>query len=158
LNGRPLGGMPFDDYLFERALPSYAKQFISYQVMAERQPDLVQLVPYERLMDSPVDVMAAILDHLAGSAQERSALGDAVRLAHSEHLRAIERELGQSLDSTRRGRLSHMRQSHMRTLEQRMAGPTRLQVMALLGSLGVNTDLFAWPLTEAMPAEAASAA
>ncbi|HYX02173.1 MAG TPA: sulfotransferase domain-containing protein [Reyranella sp.] len=153
-NGCPLSSVPFDDYLFERALPSYAKQLISYQVMAERQPDLVQLVPYERLMERPVEVMAAILDHLSGTPENRPALGDAVRLAHSEHLKVIERELGQSLDGTRKGRLSHMRQSHMRNLEQRLTGSTRRQAMALLGSLGVNADLFEWTV----PAEAATAA
>ena len=52
--GRPLASMPFRDYLFEHALPSYAKQFISFQVVAARYPKLVRLVPYERLMKDPV--------------------------------------------------------------------------------------------------------
>jgi len=152
--GRPLTTVPFDDYLFESALPSYGKQFISYQLMAARHPDLVRLVSYEDLMDNPVEVMAAILDHLSGTTGERPALADAVRLAHSDHLKLIEKELGRSLDGTRTGPRSHIRQAHMRALERRMARPTRDQAIALLGDLGVDIGLFEW----AVPEEAASAA
>ena len=109
--------MPFHDYLFESALPSYAKQFISFQALATRHPDLVRLVSYERLMRQPLDVVSTILDHLSGTPQYRPALRDAVWLARSEHLGAIEKELGRSLDGTRNGRGSHMRQGNVGELD-----------------------------------------
>ena len=98
------------DYLFESALPSYAKQFISFQALAERHPAQVRLVPYEQLMAKPVEVLAGILDHLSGTPRERPALADAVWLARREHMKAIEKELGRSLDGTRIDRGSHISQ------------------------------------------------
>ena len=65
--GRPLASVPFQDYLFESGLPSYAKQFISFQALATRHPDLVRLVSYERLMRQPLDVVSTVLDHLSGA-------------------------------------------------------------------------------------------
>ena len=70
--GQPLASVPFHDYLFESALPSYAKQFISFQALATRHPDLVRLVSYERLMSQPLDVVSAILDHLSGTPEYRA--------------------------------------------------------------------------------------
>lgn len=64
--GRCLEEMSFADYLFELALPSYAKLFVTYQQMATCLPDRVGLVAYERLAHSPVETLAAILRFLAG--------------------------------------------------------------------------------------------
>ncbi len=72
--------MALGDYLFESALPSFAKQFISFQALAERHPGQVRLVPYERLMAVLVQVLAGILDHLSGAPRERPALADASTL------------------------------------------------------------------------------
>jgi hypothetical protein len=69
-------------------------------------------------------------------------------------MKLIENELGRSLDGTRAGPRSHIRQTHMRALERRMARSTRDQAIALLGDLGVDIGLFEW----AVPEEAASAA
>ena len=72
------------------------------QAMAVRDPGLVRLVPYEHLMAKPEEVLAE---------PPRSPLGDvwqrlgkpspAVHLARREHLKAVEAELGRSLDGTR---------------------------------------------------------
>jgi hypothetical protein len=143
--GRPLASVPFHDYLFESGLPSYAKQFISFQALAMRHPDLVRLVPYERLMRQPLDVVTSVLDHLSGAPRYRPALRDAVWLARSEHLSAIEKELGRSLDGTRNGRGSHMRQGNVGGLDGWADGTTCSEAMTMLRDMGVDTDLIEWP-------------
>ena len=152
--GRPLSSIGFDDYLFECALPSYAKQFISFQLMAEQHPRLVRLVSYEDLVANPVEVIAGILDHLSGSARHRPALAAAVRLARMEHMAAIERELGRSLDGTRTGRGSHMRKNQERWFDGWMERHTHDRISSLLRGLGVDTDWFEWSAAD----RAASAA
>jgi hypothetical protein len=157
LNGKPLAGVPFLDYLFECALPSYARQFFSFQAMAARHPDLVRLVAYERLIDQPADVMTAVLDHLAGGARTRPNLADAVWLARREHMKAIEKELGRSLDGTRNGRLSHIRPAKARRRDDGFDDATRNRAMAFLRDRGVELELFEWPAAPAI-SRAASAA
>jgi hypothetical protein len=132
------------DYLFDSALPSYAKQFISYQALAERHPAQVRLVPYERLMADPVNVLALILDHLAGRALQRPWLADAVWLARAEHMKAIETELGRSLDGTRIDRGSHIQVSPGRS-DARIDERTRAEAIAFLNRLGLDIGLFDWP-------------
>lgn len=144
-HGRPLASVSFHDYLFGSGLLSYAKQFISFQVLAARHPDLVRLVPYERLMRQPVDAMTTVLDHLAGASADRPALRDAVRLARREHLKAIENELGRSLDGTRNGRGSHMRQGNVGGLDGLADGTIRKEAMTALRNMGIDTDLIEWP-------------
>lgn len=141
--GRPLGSVSLRDYMFGGALASYAKQFISFQEQARQHPKLVQLIPYERLIARPVETLAAILDHFAGIPRERKMLADAVRLARRDHMKAIEKEIGRSLDGTRRGHGSHIQRID--------AGrPTdaaiRDAAMAFLQLLGIDTDLFEWPV------------
>jgi hypothetical protein len=53
--GRPVADMSFREYLFDAALISYARQFLSYQLQAERYPHLVKMIPYENLIDRPVE-------------------------------------------------------------------------------------------------------
>ena len=144
LNGRPLAAVALRDYLFDSALPSYAKQFISYQALAERHPAQVRLVPYERLMADPVNVLALILDHLAGRALHRPWLADAVSLARPEHMKAIEKELGRSLDGTRIDRGSHIQVSPGRS-DARIDERTHDEAIAFLNRLGVDIGLFEWP-------------
>lgn len=143
LNGRPLGSLPFRQYLFDSALPSYAKQFVSFQAMAIRHPGLVRLVPYERLMAKPLDTMAELLAHLSGGRREWPALADALALARSKHLRAIEKELGRSLDGSRRG--SHMWQGDGDRLEGWADSGTVSAAASFLSDRGINSDLFEWP-------------
>ena len=157
LKGRPLAAVALRDYLFDSALPSYAKQFISYQALAERYPAQVRLVPYEQLMADPVNVLALILDHLAGQALHRPWLADAVCLARPEHMKAIEKELGRSLDGTRIDRGSHIQVSPGRS-DARIDERTRNEAIAFLNRLGVDIGLFEWPpLRKPKPAAIAAA-
>lgn len=143
--GRPLTDTPFRAYLFESALPSYAKLFISFQAMAKKYPELVQLVPYERLISKPVDVVTAMLNHFAGASREWPTLGDAVSLARSGHMKAVEAELGRSLDGTRMGQHSHMWQGNAGASDDRADGEMRSAAIARLRDMGVDVDLFEWP-------------
>lgn len=145
--GRPLTAVAFRDYLLESALPSYAKQFISFQMLAERHPLQVRLMPYERLIADPVGVLAVVLDHLAGVAQRRPWLADAVWLARSEHMKAIEAELGRSLDGTRTDRGSHISQVGGSRSDTHIDEQTRAEAVTFLERLGIDTGLFDWPLT-----------
>lgn len=145
VSGRPLGAVALRDYLFDSALPSYAKQFISFQTLSERYPAQVRLVPYERLMAQPVDVLACILDHLSGMPSMWPALADAVWLARREHMKVIEKELGRSLDGTRTDRGSHISPGRA---DARIDERTRADAVAFLDRLGVDTGLFDWPLAE----------
>ncbi len=103
--------MSLRDYLFDSALPSYAKQFISYQALAERHPAQVRLVPYERLM---ADAGRGAGRASSTISRERRVNGrrspTPVWLARPEHMKAIEKELGRSLDGTRIDRGSHISQ------------------------------------------------
>jgi hypothetical protein len=148
IDGRSLSSVPFDDYLFDSALPSYAKQFVSYQQMSVRYPTLVRLFSYEELMRNPLHGMTAILDHLAGSPCSRPALPDAIRLARRDHLKAVERELGRSLDGTRPDCVGHMRHAFKRATDSRWATATVTRVVDALARRGVDTTLFEWPVVE----------
>lgn len=143
LNGRPLIAVPFRDYLLGSALPSYAKQFISFQAMAARHPGLVRLVPYERLVVAPEEVLTDLLDHLSGrSRRDWPNLRAAVRLARREHLKAVEAELGRSLDGTRVGNGSHMREGQV---DEQIDDSLRDEAMRRLQDLGIDAALFVWP-------------
>jgi hypothetical protein len=154
VGGCNLSRLPFDDYLFGLALPSYAKQFVSYQQMAVRYPTLVRLFSYEGLMRDPQRGMTAILDHLAATQSFRPALSDAIRLAQRDHLKAVERELGHSLDGTRPDRVGHMRHAFKRATDSRWETATLERAIVAAARLGVDTTLIEWPVVE----RAASAA
>ena len=153
--GRPLSGMPFRDYLFELGLPSYARQFISFQEMAARHPGHVKLMPYERLVVHPVEAVAALLDHFAGSRRDWTHLADAVWLARREHMKAIESDLGRSLDGTRRDGGSHIRRDPTKA-EGRGDLKLRHEALTMLEGLGVQTGLLDWPAA-AVPVVASAA-
>ena len=142
VDGQPLARVPFRDYLFGSALPSYAKQFISFQAMAARHRGLVRLVPYECLMERPVEILGDLLNHLQGTARcDWRNLHHAVRLARREHLRAIEAELGHSLDGSRAANISHMRSARF---EETLHGRLKDEVIERLQWMGVDTDLLVW--------------
>jgi hypothetical protein len=143
--GRPVADMSFREYLFDAALISYARQFISYQLQAARYPGLVKLIPYENLIDRPVETATRLLDHFCGTRRDWPMLPAAVRLVRKEHMRAIESKIGNSLDGTRNGQDSHMRPSEDAERD-RLADPTiRDEAIAWLRELGVDCSLFAWP-------------
>jgi hypothetical protein len=137
LDHRPLRDTPFREYLLRSALPSYAKEFISFQVMAARYPKLVRLMPYEHLLKEPVAALSELLDHLAGEVRYRPRLADAVLLARREHLQAIERELGRSLVIGRTG--SHMAARPSRVVDEEL----REEAFDTLRGMGIDTDLLA---------------
>ena len=92
-------------------------------------------MPYERLMADPVAVLAIVLDHLAGTALQRPWLADAVWLARLEHMKAIEKELGRSLDGTRVDRGSHISQVIPGRADARLDDRTCAEAMAFLNRL-----------------------
>ena len=143
--GRPLAEVCFREYLFGGALTSYARQFITYQVQAARHPDLVKLVPYESMIERPVETAAFLLDHFARTRRERPMLRAAVRLVRKDHMRAIEAKLGSSLDGTRDGRRSHMRPSDDTERDRLVTSSMRDEAIARLSEMGVDCSLFAWP-------------
>jgi hypothetical protein len=98
-------------------------------------------------MARPVEVLAGILDHLSGAPRERPALADAVWLARREHMKAIESELGRSLDGTRIDRGSHITQATPGRSDPRIDPQTRSTAMAFLDRRGLDIGLFEWPLT-----------
>jgi len=154
LKGRRLGGVSLQDFLFDGGLASYAKMFLSFQAMASKHPALVCLTPYEHLMADPVNVLADILDHLSEQRGKWRWLPQAVSLARLEHLKTIELEIGRSLDGTRKGRGSHMRQGSSTWSEPVTNSKLHRDTIASLRQMGVNTDLFEWP-TLAEPAAVA---
>ncbi len=141
LVGRPLAKVPFREFLFEHALLSYAKQFVSYQAMAERHSDSVLLIPYERLMNAPAETLASLLNHLSGRPRaDWPNLLEAVWLARYENMKAIEVELDRSLDRTRKG-------SHMTHSELDSAGADdslRAEAIQRLEKMNVNTSFIEW--------------
>lgn len=152
--GRPLASVPFREYLFDGALPSYARQFISFQTMARAHPRKVLLMPYERLMRDPVGVLAVMLDHLAGAARRWPMLADVVRLARPDHMKAIERELGRSLDGTRGLGGSHITQATVSRVRTSVDDAMRNEVLTRLARMGIDSGYFEQPLA----AKTASAA
>ena len=143
--GRPVADMSFREYLFDAALISYARQFISYQLQAARHPHLVKLIPYENLIDRPVETVTHLLDHFSDSRREWPLLPAAVRLVRKDHMRAIESKIGGSLDGTRNGQNSHMRPTEDAE-QDRLADPTiRDEAIAQLNDMGIDCRLFAWP-------------
>ena len=143
--GRAIAEMSFREYLFDAALISYARQFISYQLQAARYPDLVKLIPYENLIDRPVETATHLLDHFSGTRREWPMLRAAVRLVRKEHMRAIEGKLGSSLDGTRNGESSHMRPSDDAERDLLTDASLRDEAIARLSDMGVDCSLFAWP-------------
>ncbi|MFO1160165.1 MAG: hypothetical protein U1E60_15090 [Reyranellaceae bacterium] len=155
VNGRPLTVVPFRDYLFKYGLPSYARQFISFQEMAARHPDHVKLMAYERMVVHPVAAVAALLDHFAGARRDWQWLTDAVFLARRDHMKTIEKQLGRSLDGTRRTGGSHIRRDPTKA-EGRGDLKLRREALDMLEDLGVQVDLFEFPVAE-VPAVASAA-
>jgi hypothetical protein len=97
-------------------------------------------------MERPEEILASLLDHLSErTGSDWPNLHSAVRLARSEHLRAIEVELGRSLDGTRMGRRSHMRRAISRgDYNEAM----RDETIDRLQSMGIDTGLIVWPAVD----------
>jgi hypothetical protein len=63
-------------------------------------------------------------------------------------MRAIEQELGRSLDGTRVDRGSHISQATPGHSDIRIDDRTRTEAMAFLDRLGLDIALFEWPLAK----------
>jgi hypothetical protein len=113
--------------------------------MADRHPTQVLLMPYERMLRDRVGALAIVLDHLNGSPREWATLADAVWLARTEHMKAIEKELGRSLDGTRPEHGSHITQVNPGRPSRRVDERLRSEALARLAGMGVDTGLFEWP-------------
>jgi len=147
VNGGRLAGIPFEDYLFHFALPSYAKLFVSYEAMARCLPTQVRLMTYSRLMGSQAQAIGELLSHFSnGVPVDSTRIETAAHLARPAHLRQIEAELGRPLDGLQVAGATHMRRgTHWRGLYD---GATQAQAKRYLSSLGIDTKLIDWPLAE----------
>lgn len=142
--GRPLHEVAFRDYLFQGALPSYARQFISFQRMAEERPEQVRLVAYEHLIADPARQMSELLAHLGNSRRTWPLLPQALHLARKAHIGAIEQELGRSLDGDRPGD-SHLRGDGAARPADALGPGLRDEVLDYLASMGVDVGRIAFP-------------
>lgn len=149
LAGRRLSTWPFEDFLFEHALPSYAKIFITYQEMAKQRPGAVSIVPFGRVGEEAQATVAAVLNRLARAPQAWHHLPAAVALARAEHLAAVEKVLGRTLDWRRPKKASDPTDVvNLDDLPRRLHREAR----DALTSLGVEEGLLpAAPATEAAP-------
>jgi hypothetical protein len=146
--GQKLEELDFADYLLRAALPSYAKQFVTYQKMQEYLPGQVMLVPYEHLMTNPAATLARLLVFLTGDKRFDSVeLRHAVHLARQDHLRVVEQELNRSLDGTRRAG-SHIQR--LRTRDSRASdidAALYARVSQWLSEHDIAPTRFVWPET-----------
>lgn len=142
LGERPLADWPFHEYLFQHALPSYAKMFVSYQAMAEAVPGTVHIVAEDALRAEPARILSSVLSHLKLD-RWQSAMIDAVAdLSRREHIMAIEREIGRRLTSTRGSRKTATGSVSETAVEAARDPSLRREALTLLASLGVNTTYF----------------
>jgi hypothetical protein len=108
--------------------------------MAAHWPDRVLLVHDDELMARPEATLGRLLKHLSATTRaEWPMLYDAVHLARSEHLAAIEKELGYSLDRTRVGGQSHMTG---RRIEEEFDSSIRAEVFDRLSSMNIDVRMF----------------
>jgi len=156
LGERPLVDWPFHEYLFQHALPSYAKIFVSYQAMAQAVPGAVHMVAEDALRAEPVPILASVLSHLKLDRWQSAMIDAVVNLSRREHIMAIERETGRRLTSSRGSRRTATG-SVSETVVRAARDPSlRREALALLASMGVNTACFQAPPVPA-PFQAASA-
>src|SRR5690606_17596241 len=91
----------FHEYLLKRALPSYAKMFVSYQAMAQAVPGVVHIVAERALRADPGRNLLSLLSHLALDRWQTAEIDAVADLCRREHILAIEKELGLSLAGSR---------------------------------------------------------
>jgi hypothetical protein len=142
LGERRLADWPFDEYLFQHALPSYAKIFVSYQAMAQAVPGSVHIVSEDALRATPAQVLSSVLSHL-NLDRWRSAMIDAVvNLSRREHVMAIEREIGRRLTSSRDSRKTATRSAPEAVFMAARDPGLRREALSFLASMGVDTEHF----------------
>jgi hypothetical protein len=142
LNSRPPADRSFSEYLFQQALPSYAKMFVSYQAMAQAVPGAVQLVAEEALRGEPTRILSGVLSHLKLE-HWQAAMSDAVaHLSRREHIMAIEREFGLSLIRSRSSRRTAAWAMPEAVVTAAGDPGLRSEALTFLASMGVDTAYF----------------
>lgn len=155
LGERPLADWPFHEYLFQHALPSYAKMFVSYQAMAEAVPGAVHIVAEDALRAEPSRILSSVLSHLKLDRWQPAMIDAVVDLSRREHIMAIEREIGRRLTSTRGSRKAATGSVSERAVGAARDPSLRREALTLLASLGVNTTYFrASPVSAPLQADA----
>lgn len=154
---RPPADWPFHEYLFQRALPSYAKIFVSYQAMAQAVPGAVHIVGEDALRAEPARILSSVLSHLKLDHWQSAMVDAVVHLSRREHVMAIESEFGLSLIRSRGSRKTAT-WSVPETVVRAARDPSlRREALTLLASMGVNTAYFrATPVPVPLQAGAAA--
>lgn len=139
---RPATDWTFHHYLLERALPSYAKMFISYQAMAQAAPGAVHIVAEDELRAEPARVLSSLLSHLKLDHWQSAPIEAVADLCRREHIKAIENELGRSLTGAR-GSRRKAAWSVQETVARAARDPNlRREALSSLASMGVDTAYF----------------
>lgn len=138
LAGRRVRDWAFRDFLFQHALPSYARIFLTYQIMAGRVPGSVLLVPYERLQEHPAKTFASVLGHLGTHRCDMAMIDEAVACARPDRLAAANSRL---VDRRRLDALNgnfQMEKAFLKKLDPSL----RREGLEFLESLGVDARYF----------------
>jgi hypothetical protein len=144
-SGRSPMDWTFHEYLLERALPSYAKIFISYQAMAQAAPGAVQIVAEDALRADPARMVPSLLSHLRLDRWQTGEIDLVADLCRREHVLAIEREIGLSLTGSRGGR-TRTTGSVSEAVARAARDPhLRREALTSLESMGVDTAYFEAP-------------
>ena len=88
------------DFLLNAGLESYLKQFLTFKVMADRYPDRIMPLTYEKLVGEPRASFRTILRHFGHDPEipaHRPAFETALKASHMDSLKGIENALGRSL-------------------------------------------------------------
>jgi hypothetical protein len=155
---RPVTDRTFQEYLLKRALPSYAKMFISYQAMAQAVPDAVDIVAEDALRAEPARILSSLLSHLRLDRWQSAPIDAVANLSRREHIMAIERDLERSLTGSRRSRRKSAVSAHEAVARAARDPDLRREALSFLASRGVNTAYFkAAPAAASFRGDAAAA-
>ncbi|WP_295145253.1 hypothetical protein [uncultured Reyranella sp.] len=149
--------LPFHEYVFQHALPSYAKLIISYQAMAEAVPGAVHIVAEDALRAEPARILSSVLSHLRLDRWQTAMIDAVVDLSRREHIIAVEREIGRSLTGSRASRRTATWSVPESVVTAARDPNLRREALALLASMGVDTAYFQAPAVSA-PFQARAAA
>ena len=100
---------------------------------------------YEHMLRAPEGRLTALLNHLNGRPRAWPWLPDAIALARREHLRAIELELGRSLDGTRGDQSSHITRPSSGLADEPVDYGLRQAALARLASWNIDTSRLEFP-------------
>lgn len=142
LGDRRLADWPFDEYLFQHALPSYAKIFVSYQAMSQAVPGAVLIVSEDALRAKPARALSSVLSHLTLDRWQSAMIDAAVNLSRREHIMAIEEEFGRRLTSSRSSRKTATGAAPESVFTAARDPNLRREALTFLASMGVDTAYF----------------